>query len=136
MGFEIYLQCFGETEGLGLSRDAIRALFPVDEASSEQDYWRLRYDGRDSCDIGVNPFVTDATKLTGLYVDRPCRDIRLWDSLFAILNMGDVVLFFPDSPLIIAEGKSSAGLPEGMMESLGAPVQVDSGEAIRKIVEA
>jgi hypothetical protein len=27
-------------------------------------------------------------------------------------------------------------LPEEMMESLGAPVQVDSGEAIRKIVEA
>jgi hypothetical protein len=136
MGFEIYLQCFGETEGLGLSRDAIRALFPVDEASSEPDYWRLRYDGHDSCDIGVNPFMTDATKLTGLYVDRPCRDIRLWDSLFAILNMGGVVLFFPEGPLIIAEGKSSAGLPEGMMETLGAPVQVDSGEAIRKIVEA
>jgi hypothetical protein len=56
MGFELYLQGFGKTEGLGLSREAIRGLFPVDEASSEPDYWRLRYDGLNSCDIGVNPF--------------------------------------------------------------------------------
>jgi hypothetical protein len=136
MGFEIYLQCFGETESIGLPRDAIRALFPVDEDSSEPDYWRLRYDGLKSCDVGVNPLPTDPTKLAGLYVDRPCRDIRLWNALFAILNMSGVVLFFPGGPLIIAEGKSSDGLPQGMMESLGAPVHVDSGESIRNIVEA
>jgi hypothetical protein len=131
VGFEIYLQCFGETESLGLSREAIRGLFPVDETNSEQDYWRLRYDGQNSCDIGVNPLSTDAAKLEGLYVDRPCRDLRLWDSLFAILNMGGVVLFFSGGPLIIAQGRSAE-----MLESLGAPVHVDSGEALRKIVEA
>ena len=54
---------------------------------------------------------------------------------FAILNMGGVVLFFPGGPLVIAQRSSTAGVPEGMLESLGAPVQVDSGEAIRKIVE-
>ena len=58
MSFEIYLQCFGETEKLGLPRDAIRALFPVDEAGSERDYWKLRYDSREGCDIGVNPLET------------------------------------------------------------------------------
>jgi hypothetical protein len=135
MGFEIYLQCFKQTESLGLSRDAIRALFPVDEASSEPDYWRLRYDGASGCEIGVSPFPTDASKVASLYVDRPCRDLRLWDSLFAILNMGDVLLFFPGGPLIITRAGSTAALPEEMTESLGAPVEVDSGEAIRKIVE-
>ncbi|HEV3307107.1 MAG TPA: hypothetical protein VGZ91_11770 [Candidatus Sulfotelmatobacter sp.] len=135
MGFELYLQCFGETESLGLPRDSIRALFPVDEASSEPNFWRLRYDSHNSCDIGVNPLATDATKLAGLYVDGPCRDIRLWDSLFTILNMGSVVLFFPGGRLLIVRETSSAGLPEEMIESMGAPVQVNSGEAIRKIVE-
>jgi len=136
MSFELYLQCFGETERLGLSKDSIRALFPVDEASSEPDYWRLRYDSQNGCDIGVHPLPADVTRLADFYVERPCRDIRLWDSLFTVLNMGSVVLFFPAGPLIIARGRSSAGLPEGMMESLGAPMEVDSGEAIRKIVEA
>jgi hypothetical protein len=135
MGFEVYLQCFGETETLGLPRAAIRALFPVDEARSEPDYWKLSYDSQYKCDIGVNPLPTDSTKLAGLYVDRPCRDIRLWDSLFTILKMGSVVLFFPGGPLIIAEGSSADGLPEEMMDSLGTPVRVDSGESIRKIVE-
>jgi hypothetical protein len=136
MGFELYLQCFGETESLGLPRDSVRALFPVDKASSEPDFWRLRYDGHNSCDIGVNPLATDATKLAGLYVDRPCRDIRLWDSLFAILNMGSIVLFFPGGPLIIAQEIDAAGLPEEIIESLGTPVRVNSGEAIRRSVEA
>jgi hypothetical protein len=54
---------------------------------------------------------------------------------FAILNMGDVLLFFPGGPLIITRAGSTAVLPEEMMESWGAPVQVDSGERIRKIVE-
>jgi hypothetical protein len=134
MSFQIYLPCFGETENLGLS-SAIRALLLVEEADSERDDWRLRYDGLNSRDIGVHPLLTDAGKLASLYVDRPCRGLRQRDSLFAILNMGGVALFFPGGPLILAQGRSSAGLSEDMVESLGAPVQVDSGEAIPKIVE-
>ena len=136
MSFELYLQCFGETERLGLPRDSIRALFPVDEASSEPDYWRLRYDSQNSCDIGVHSLPTDVTKLADFYVERPCRDIRLWDSLFTVLNMGSVVLFFPEGPLIISKGISGTGIPQEMVDSLGAPVQVNSGEELRKIVEA
>ena len=136
MSFELYLQCFGETERLGLSRDSIRALFPVDEASSEPDYWRLRYDSQNSCDIGVHSLPTDVTKLADFYVERPCRDIRLWDSLFTVLNMGSVVLFFPEGPLIISKGISGTGIPQEMLDSLGPPVQVNSGEELRKFVEA
>jgi len=136
MSFELYLQCFGETERLGLSRDSIRALFPVDEASSEPDYWRLRYDSQNSCDIGVHSLPTDVTKLADFYVERPCRDIRLWDSLFTVLNMGSVVLFFPEGPLIISRGISGTGIPQEMLDSLGPPVQVNSGEELRKFVEA
>ena len=136
MSFEIYMQCFGETEKLGLPRDSIRALFPVDEDRSEPDYWKLRYDSGEECEVGVNPFETDAAKVSGFYVHRPCRDVRLWDSLFTILNMAKVVLFFPGGPLVLAEKTSAMSLPEGMTESLGTPVRVDSGEAIRRIVEA
>jgi len=136
MSFELYLQCFGETERLGLSRDSIRALFPVDEASSEPDYWRLRYDSQNSCDIGVHSLLTDVTKLADFYVERPCRDIRLWDSLFTVLNMGSVVLFFPEGPLIISKGISGTGIPQEMVDSLGPPVQVNSAEELRKFAEA
>jgi hypothetical protein len=135
MGFELYLQLFAETEELGLPRAEIRGFFPVDKTTSEADYWRLRYDDRNKCDIGVTPLPGDSTRLAGLYVDRPCRDIRLWNSLFALLKMGSVVLFFPGGPLILAEGIAASRLPEGMAESLGAPVYVDSGESIRRIVE-
>jgi hypothetical protein len=136
MSFELYLQCFGETERLGLPSESIRALFPVDEASSEPDYWRLRYDSQNSCDIGVHTLATDVTKVADFYVERPCRDIRLWDSLFTVLNMGSVVLFFPEGPPIISKATSGTGIPEEMLNSLGTPVQVHSGEELRRIVEA
>src|SRR3974390_435522 len=76
MSFQIYLPCFGKTENLGLSLAAIRALSLVDEADSERDCWRLRYEGLDSCDIGMNLLLSDAGKLASLSLDRPCRDLR------------------------------------------------------------
>jgi len=47
-----------------------------------------------------------------------------------------VVLFFPEGPLIISKGISGTGIPQEMVDSLGPPVQVNSGEELRKFVEA
>ena len=52
MGFEIYVQCFGESARSGLPRAYVRELFPVIEEQSS-DYWRVRYDAENLCDIGI-----------------------------------------------------------------------------------
>ena len=103
MSFEVYLQCFGETERRGLSSEAIRSLFPVSGPATDGTYWQLSYDSLNSCDIDVGLLPSDSNRLTNLCVHRPCGDMRLWASLYAILKMGSVVLFFPGGPPILAE---------------------------------
>jgi hypothetical protein len=134
MSFEVYLQCFGETERLGLSSDAIRLLFPVSNPATDGTYWPVSYDSLNSCDIDVGLLPNGSDRLTSLCVHRPCGDMRLWKSLYAILNMGSVVLFFPGGPPILAEGISPEGLPREMVDSIGEPVFVDSAEAILRIL--
>ena len=135
MGFEVFLESFGETQKTGLPKAAIRGLFPAVDSGSEGTYWRISYDSLNQCDIDVTPLQNDSDRLTGLCVHRPCADMRLWESLYQILKMGSMVLFFPGGPPILAKGSSAAGLPQEMTDSIGDPVYLDSGEAIVRVVQ-
>jgi hypothetical protein len=79
----------------------------------------------------------DDSLIHHLSVERPCGDRRLWDSLAAVLKLGSVVLYFPGgpSPLVAAESVI-ADLPPDMVESLGTPVRVGSGDEILRHIEA
>jgi hypothetical protein len=53
MSFEVFLQCLAETERTVIPRPVVRSLFPVIEAESEPDRWRVRYDDLNYCDVNV-----------------------------------------------------------------------------------
>lgn len=134
MGFEIYTQCFGETERTGIHRTAVRGLFPVIEEDSEHDCWRLRYDDKNSCDIGVTALASEPEMLTGLYVERPCADVRLWEALMMVLRMGSVVIFWPGGPPVVAENVNPSRLPKEMTDSMGPARLVRSADELVRLV--
>ncbi len=98
MSFEVYLQCFEGGEPAGISRAAVRALFPVIVADSEPDYWIVRYDELNSCDIHVAPLASDGDLIESLCVNHPCGDPRLWDSLWKVMRMGPPLCFISPRP--------------------------------------
>jgi hypothetical protein len=102
MSFEVYPQCFGETERSGISPSAVRSLFlfPVIEQASEPDYWRVHFYAKNSCHIGVTARAPNQERLKSLYVDRPRGDPRLWAALFSILRMRSLEMFWPAGPLL------------------------------------
>jgi hypothetical protein len=130
MGFEVYLQCFGESEQRGISRAAIRSLFPIIEEKSEADYWRIKYDDTNSCNIGVAALPSNKEMLKSLFVDRPCGDLRLWEGLLSVLRMGSVVIFWPGSPPIVADDATAAKLPKAMSDAMGQPRPVRSADEL------
>jgi hypothetical protein len=134
MGFEVYLECFGETGRTGISRAALRSLFPIDESESSADRWRVRYDDKNYCDIGVTSVGTNDARLKSFYVDRPCEDVRLWEGLLAALRMGSVVMFWPGSPLVVADESVAALVPIEMIEGMGQPRHAGSVEELLKLV--
>jgi hypothetical protein len=135
VGFEVYLQCFGETETTGISRTVVRSFFPITEVDSEPDYWRVRYDSKNSCEIGITPLASGREMLTGLFVNRPCGDLKLWEGLLRVLRMGCVVMFWPGGPPVLAEGTSTSDLPKDMIDSIGKARYVSSAAELVRLVQ-
>lgn len=135
MGFEVYLECFDENERTGIPRAAVRALFPIVDAESSIDFWRVRYDAKNSCDIGVTAIATDHDRLKSLYVDRPCEERLLWEGLLAVLRMGSMVMFWPGGPLVVADESVAARVPHALRESMGEPKLANTSEKLQKLVQ-
>ena len=128
MSFDIYLQCVAG-DPVGLSRSAVRALFPIDE-KSEPDYWSVVYDPANSCKINLTPSKSDNNLMTSLAVNRPCGDVRFWEAVLAILRMGPVILYWPGGGPLVGSAAAAAGLPAEIVESLGQARAVSSAQEI------
>jgi hypothetical protein len=132
MSFDVYLQCFAGKR-LGIPRAAIHSLFPILEEKSEPDYWCVFYDRTDSCSISVTSAESDSERITFLSLNRPCADLRFWESVLAILRMGSVILYWPGGGPLMAGGSDRADLPPEIVKSLGQPALVNSA---REIIDA
>jgi hypothetical protein len=136
VSFEVFLQCFERGAPSGVPRAAVRPLFPVVETESEPDHWAVRYDDVNSCHVSVTPLASDPALLQSLCVFRPCADPRLWDALFSVLRLGPAVLYFPgDDPPLVASEAAGEQLPSDMVEALGQPRVVRSGQEIVEVVQ-
>ena len=128
MSFDIYLQCVAG-DPVGVSRSAVRALFPIFE-NSEHDYWNVVYDRANSCKINVTPSKSNDDLITSLAVNRPCGDLRFWESVLAILKMGPVMLYWPGGGPLVGSDREAAEFPREIAESLGQPKAVNSAREI------
>lgn len=135
MGFELFIQCFQDGESAGIARADLRDAFGDYLYENKPDFWQLRYDATNSCDVYLTAEDADIGKVQGFCVNRPCADERLWDALASILTLGNVVLYFPggQAPLVGSSGVKEH-LPPDMVEALGEPVIVPSGTEIRAFV--
>ncbi len=137
MGFELYLQCYAGGNPAGVSRAEVRALFPIVDEESEANYWQVRYDGTNSCTIGVDVLKGDAAKIQSLCVYRPCGDALFLEAILALLRMGSVMLVFPGcSAPLVASASVVADLPEDVVESMGQPKLVRSARELLEIIRA
>jgi hypothetical protein len=137
MSMEVYIQCFKDGAPSGVPRDKVRAAFGQFLTETEPRFWSVRYDDENGCDVAVDACEDDASLVYSLCIERPCGDKRLWDALAAILKLGTVVLYFPGgaSPLVAVE--SVVGhLPPDMVESLGTPVCIQTGDEIVRHIDA
>ncbi len=134
MSFDVYLQCFEESERSGISIAAVRPLFPILEEESGPDYWRVRYNEQHSCNIGVAVAGPDDEVLKSLHVARPCGDLRLWQALLSVLRMGFAVIYWPGGPPVVADEVVAAALPNDITDSLGEPRVVTSAEELLQLI--
>ena len=136
MSFEVFVQCFEGGEPAGMDRKAIRALFPVVEAASERNHWKVRYNRKNESEIYLAPLASKAAQVKGFTVSRPCADIRLWEALLAILKGHPAVLYFPGDGPLVAHRETCRQMPPDMVEALGRPKVVKTAKDILAAVAA
>jgi hypothetical protein len=137
MGFELYLMSYAKGKPAGISRAAVRGLFPVIEEESESNHWRVRFDSNETCSIAVTPTTGDPALVESLCIRRPCGDTRLFEAVLSLLRMGSVVLVFPgDAPPLIASETAAADLPRDMVDSMRPPRCVYSADEILQIIRS
>ncbi len=138
MSFEVFLQRFENGQPSGMSADAVRNAFTNFEDDSEPDYWHLRYAPNDDCHVHVSRPDDAHQQISALSIHRPCVDLRLWDSVLRLLQLGQWVLYWPAEPppLVMADAEYANHLPAGMREALGPIRVVRSGDEILQLIRA
>ncbi len=137
MSFEAFVYCFKDGEPVGVSSQAVRETFGPYLSEGGAFDWQLCYDEANCCDVMLSRNDSDKALLRGFTVFRPCGDIRFWDAMANVLRLGNLVLLFPaDCPPLIADVKVATHLPPGMIESMGQPKCITSGNEILNILHA
>ena len=106
------------------------------DEGSKPDFRSVKYDAGNTCKIGGRAAAGDTELVSGIYVERPCGDLLLWEGLFQFMRLGNAVLYFPGCTRpLIANAATASQLPPEMVKSLGTPRCLESSEQLRLAVE-
>lgn len=134
MSFDLLFGCFTDGNPSRIPRAAVREAFGPCLREESNTSWVVDYGPAGASDIFVNP---GPGEITSISVVDPITDPRLWESLFRILQLGNVVLYYPDcSAPMIADDSVAQHLPRAMIESFGDPIRVESGDEILERIES
>lgn len=107
------------------------------DAESKPDRWTIRYDDLNSCDIALTSLPSDAALVTSMTIVRPCGDMRLWESLLKVMQLGPIILYCPgDSVPLATSARVGDHMPPDMVETLGRPRVVTSAQDIVDAIRA
>ncbi len=131
MSFDLYLQVFQDGKASGIGLDILRDAFGKYVVEMDDDYWQVQYGMEESSDIFLQPLPEDSLSIHTISIHRPCRDVRLWESLWCLLDNAGTVLYYPscDAPLS-RDPMAGMSMPAEMRESLGDPLIVSSAVAL------
>ena len=133
MSLDLWLCCFRGGEPRPEPTALLRAPFDPLVLRTEPRCLVLGLpDGQDS----VLFIDTAADMATGFTLNRPVRHPALWQALFSALQPTGRVLVVPGAvPPLIGRADTAPHLPADMLATLGPPVVVADGLAIRHWVE-
>ena len=125
MSFDLYLQAFQDGKASGIGLEVLRDAFGKYVIEMDDDYWQLQYSLEESSDIFLQPLPDNSSFIHTISIHRPCRDLRLWESLWRLLDIPGTVLYYPscDAPLA-RDPRAGMSMPDEMRESLGDPLIV------------
>ena len=136
MSFDLYLQAFENGNAAGIAAEIIRDAFGSHVIEVDEDFWQVQYGSDESSDIFLQSLPGEPSLIHTISIHRPCRDMRLWQSIWLLLELPGTIFYFPgcDSPLS-RDLQIAIAVPDDMLVSMGEPVIVCSAQEIFEAVE-
>ena len=133
MSLDLWVACFRHGQPHPEPTALLRAPFDPLVVSSEPRCLVLGLPGDQESLLLID---STAATGTGFTLNRPVRDPALWQALFSALQHTGRVLVVPGAvPPLIGVADTAPHLAADLVESLGPPVVVTDGLAIRHWVE-
>jgi len=136
MSFDIYVQSFRDGKAAGVGLEILHDAFGKYVIEVDEDYWQVQYGADESSDIFLQALVNDPSSIHTISIHRPCRDSRLWQSLWQLLELPGTVLYYPacEAPMT-RDVLAGLAMPPDMRESLGEPCLVSGAAEIFQRIE-
>lgn len=136
MSFDLYLQKFENGKAAGISPEVIRDAFGKYVVELDEDFWQVQYSVDASSDIFLQTLPGDDDLIHTISIHRPCSDIRLWESVWLLLELPGTVFYFPGCLAPMArDSQAGIHMPEDMRKSLGDPVIATSALEIFQSID-
>lgn len=137
MSFDLYFQRFQNGKAAGISPDVIRDAFGKYVVELDEDFWQVQYGLDESSDIFLQTLPDDPALIHTISIHRPCIDIRLWESLWLLLELSGTIFYYPGCNAPLARDSQAAiSMPNDMRQSLGDPVIATSALEIFQSIDA
>jgi hypothetical protein len=131
VSFEIFLGCYRDGNSAGLPLLKVKSLFPVVSEEPESTCWTVHFDALNQSDLYFTPHGLDEVEIEGLTISRPCADPRLWDAILSVMQMGNVIAYWPDCDQPAAATETVIDhLPAEMLDALGKPLVVHTAQEL------
>jgi hypothetical protein len=133
VGVEVFVNWFENGAPAPVPLSAVLATFGVAAGAPEEQGFPVSYGPED--DSFVYAKADDKGELTGLMVERPCADVRLWDSILTLLRLGNGVCFWPGGSCAVGRVDTIRHLPSDMAADLGEPAVAATGAELAHAFE-
>jgi hypothetical protein len=136
MSFDLYLQAFQNGNAAGIAPEIIRNAFGKYVIELDEDFWQVQYSANESSDIFLQLLPGDDVLIHTLSIHRPCSDIRLWESLWLLLELPGTLFYYPGCVAPLArDSQAGINMPNDMRVSLGDPIVVTSALEIFQSID-
>lgn len=131
---ELFVQWFENGKAAGVPVETIREMFNPYLEAVDPENWKIRYDERNECGIWAVPLPLNRSLITLISIAAPCPDARFWNSLFAILNLGNCMLFGSNRTVVMADLQMARHAPWDLAKSGVEVREISGGAEIRHVI--
>jgi len=126
MSYDLWISRFEDGEVVPFPRQWVLDEFGPYVLEAGEGFLNLRFPG------GGEPclYLGDGAEVDSLRINWPYGSPELESGILRLLRRSTMVIYGPDTPIVVGRGDTRSHLPGDMVETLGEPIVVGEGSSV------